>query len=86
MGVCVLDVFRPGVDSDFVESDVVVGEGAFEVAHFLDQLIPSGFQFIVQLLFFIDCFSLLGKVGCLLLDILKYSLSVTINFSFVLFM
>ena len=86
VGVGVFDVFRAGVDSDFVESDVVVGEGSFQISNFLHQLVPPRFQFVVQLLFLINCFSLLCQVCCLLLDILNYSLSVTINFSFVLFM
>ena len=36
VGVRILDIFGSGIDSDFIQSDVVVGEGSFEVTNFFN--------------------------------------------------
>ena len=70
MRIGVFNVFGPGVDSEFVEGDVVVGEGPFQVSDFFNQFIPSGLQFVVDLLFFVGGLCFLSQVLGLLLDAL----------------
>ena len=48
------DVFGPGVDSEFVECQVVICELAFEISDFGGETFESLFEFVVELLFFVD--------------------------------
>jgi hypothetical protein len=60
MSVSIFYIFRPGIDSQFVKSNIIVSKCSLKISHFLDELISSAFKFVIKLLFFIGGFSFLA--------------------------
>lgn len=69
--VGVVHVFRAGVDSDFVDCEVVVGELALQVADLLAQLLETVLELVVDVLLFGDLVAFLLEVLDLAVDQLQ---------------
>lgn len=68
MDVCIVHIFRPCVDSDLVDGQVVVGQLSFQIADFLPQILESVFELVVDVL-------LLGDFVPLLLEVLDLAVN-----------
>jgi hypothetical protein len=61
MLVCDFDIFRPGIDSQLIQSQVVISQLSFETSDFSGQTLKSFFKLVIQLLFFVDSLSFVFK-------------------------
>lgn len=43
MAIGILNIFRPGVDSQLIKRDVIVSKSSFKISHLFNELVPSTF-------------------------------------------
>ncbi len=55
------DIFRPGIDPEFIEGQIVISQLSFEASDFSGQTLKSFFKLVIQLLFFVDSLSFIFK-------------------------
>lgn len=55
------DIFRPGIDPEFIESQIVISQLSFETSDLSGQTLKSFFKLVIQLLFFVDSLSFVFK-------------------------
>lgn len=64
-----LYIFWSGIDSEFIQGQIIVGQLSLKISDFGSEAFESLFKFVIKLLFFVDGLCLCSELLCLLLDI-----------------
>lgn len=64
-----LDIFRSGINSEFIKSKIIIGKLSLKISDFICESLESFLKFIIKLLFLIDSLSFISKFICFLLNV-----------------
>ena len=62
-------IFRSSINSEFIESKIIIGKLSFKISDFICQSLESFLKFIIKLLFLVDSLSFISKFISFLLNV-----------------